>query len=186
MLQYTLISIALAMDCFSVSIATGIAARRILWTQMTLMTLAFGIFQGGMTLIGYHGTLLFSHWITTIDHWIAFTLLLYLGTNMISTLWRKSDNDDDTDTCRLLQPRNIPILAIATSIDALAIGITLACVDSNIWQATPIIALGSSLFTILGLALGLLIGKHISIPAEPLGGIVLIGIGIKILIEHLS
>lgn len=184
MTEYILISIALAMDCFTVSIAAGIAARRILWHQMTHMTIAFGLFQGGMTLIGYHGMNLMRQWIEVIDHWIAFALLCYLGYKMISTLWTKESAQELQPD--ILKPTRIPTIAIATSIDAFAVGITLACVKSDIVPAAAIIALGSSLFTILGLALGITLGKHIKLPAEPIGGVVLICIGIKILIEHLG
>ena len=123
-------------------------------------------------------------WIEVIDHWIAFALLCYLGYKMISTLWTKESAQELQPD--ILKPTRIPTIAIATSIDAFAVGITLACVKGDIVPAAAIIALGSSLFTILGLALGITLGKHIKLPAEPIGGVVLICIGIKILIEHLG
>lgn len=184
MTEYVLISIALAMDCFSVSIATGIAARRVMWSHMTLMTLAFGVFQGGMTLIGYLGMNSMRHWIESVDHWIAFVLLSYLGFNMISTLWTEDDRQEFTPD--ILKMSHIPTMAVATSIDALAVGITFACVRSDIVTASLTIALGSSLFTVLGLCIGIMVGQRLKLPAEPIGGLVLIGIGIKILIEHLG
>ena len=163
MAEILLIAIALAIDCFTVSIAAGVTARRIIWKPMTLMTLAFGIFQGGMTAIGYFGMEMLARWIEKFDHWLAFILLCYLGFNMISTAWNK----EESANMDLLALRNIPTLAVATSIDALAVGISFAC-------------------TITGLGLGIKAGRHIPFPAEPLGGIVLIGIGVKILVEHLS
>ena len=179
------------MDCFSVSIAAGVTARRVILKPMLLMVLAFGAFQGGMTLAGYLGMAYFSSWIESIDHWIAFALLTYLGVNMIRTIWQK-EKDEKLD---LLSARNIPTLAVATSIDALAVGISYACVgfgEISSWCPWPallaclIIALGSSLFTVLGLSIGIIAGKRITFPVEPIGGLVLIAIGIKILVEHLS
>lgn len=200
MTEIILISIALAMDCFSVSIAAGVTARRMVIKPMLLMVLAFGIFQGGMTLIGYLCMRCFSGWIGSIDHWIAFFLLTYLGLNMILTLWRKESplqlpQSGESPVCRLLEIKNIPMLAVATSIDALAVGISFACVgfgQLSSWCTFPaavactIIALTSSLFTIAGLSIGITAGKRITFPVEPIGGIVLIAIGLKILIEHLS
>lgn len=181
MVEILLIAIALAIDCFTVSIAAGVTARRIIWKPMIIMTLAFGIFQGGMTVIGYFGMDLLAHWIETFDHWLAFILLLYLGFNMISTIWNK----EESTNMDLLALHNIPTLAVATSIDALAVGISFACVGFQ-WSYVVIIALISSLATIIGLGIGIKAGQRIPFPVEPLGGIVLIGIGVKILIEHLS
>ncbi len=181
MAEILLIAIALAIDCFTVSIAAGVTARRIIWKPMTLMTLAFGIFQGGMTAIGYFGMEMLARWIEKFDHWLAFILLCYLGFNMISTAWNK----EESANMDLLALRNIPTLAVATSIDALAVGISFSCIGFQ-WYYIIIIALVSSLATITGLGLGIKAGSHIPFPAEPLGGIVLIGIGVKILVEHLS
>lgn len=182
MIEYILIGIALAMDCFSVSIAAGIQARRTVLTPMLLMIVAFGVFQSGMTALGYYGMSIFSGWIETFDHWIAFALLTYLGYNMISTLW-KTDEDEKMN---LLAVKNIPLMAVATSIDALAVGISFACISTeSILLATLTIGICSSIFTIAGLSLGIQAGKRIPFPVEPIGGAVLITIGVKILIEHL-
>ena len=127
MAEILLIAIALAIDCFTVSIAAGVTARRIIWKPMTLMTLAFGIFQGGMTAIGYFGMEMLARWIEKFDHWLAFILLCYLGFNMISTAWNK----EESANMDLLALRNIPTLAVATSIDALAVSHTFPCRTSG-------------------------------------------------------
>ena len=185
-LEYWLLGIALAMDCFTVSIAVGIEEHRIIPLKMTLMALAFGIFQGGMTWLGFMGTTLFSSYIQSFDHWIAFALLAYLGGNMIWSSLHKKEGEEVT----LLTYANIPTMAVATSIDALAVGISFACLSNmtNGVMLVPvcIIALCSLLFSIAGLGIGIYIGKKIHLPVEIVGGIILIIIGIKILIEHLS
>lgn len=180
MIEIILIAMALAADCLTVSIAAGVATRRLIWRPMTLMVLSFGIFQGGMTVAGYYGMELLANRVQDFDHWIAFFLLCYIGINMIRTAWRK----DESPRVDFLSLRNIPILALATSIDAFAIGISFAC-TSFLWSYAIIIAVTSSIATIAGLGTGIQIGRRISFPTEPVGGIVLIAIGIKILVEHL-
>lgn len=188
--EIILLSIALAMDCFTVSIAAGITARRVVRWPMTVMALSFGLFQGGMTLLGYVGMDQFRDQLESIDHWIAFSLLLYLGTRMIL----ESRKEEEEKTLDLLSLRTIPTMAVATSIDALAVGISMSCsVDTEslsvwraLWYPVLMIGLGSLLFTILGLGIGIKVGRHINWPVEAVGGVVLIGIGVKILIEHLA
>lgn len=181
LLEIFFLGVALAMDCFTVSVAAGISARSLIMRPMARLTVCFGLFQGGMTLLGYFGTSFFSSWIESFDHWIAFALLMYLGINMI----RSGFTDNEEKQMDLLAGKNVVTLSIATSIDALAVGISLACVDSNIWFSAMVIAICSSLFTIVGLALGIMAGKKITFPVEPIGGIVLICIGIKVLMENI-
>lgn len=180
-LEIILLGVALAMDCFTVSIAAGISARRVVMMPMARLAACFGIFQGGMTLLGYFGTAIFSEWIEAFDHWIAFGLLMYLGVNMI----RSGFCDDEEKQMDLLAGKNVVTLSVATSIDALAVGISLACVECSIWMPAAVIGLCSTLFTAGGLALGIAAGKRIRIPVEPVGGVVLICIGIKVLMENL-
>jgi len=184
-IEIWLLAIALAMDCFTVSIAAGLSARKIILFPMITMILLFGLFQGGMTWIGYIGTSLFYQYFTSIDHWIAFALLSYLGGNMI---WG-SLHPENEHGGEILCYRKLPTLAIATSIDALAVGISFACMESMTQNSIliPVIIIGvcSSLFTILGLGIGIVAGKKLNLNVELIGGIILISIGIKILIEHL-
>jgi putative Mn2+ efflux pump MntP len=183
-LEIWLLGIALAMDCFSVSVAQGLSAKRIVWSPMTALALSFGIFQGGMTLLGYMGTSVFSHHFQHLDY-LAVILLFYLGIKMI---WEGCKRKDEKTT-NLLKPLNIITLSVATSIDALAVGISFACMQnattSLVVLAAGIIGLCSTLFSIVGLWLGIQASQHINIKSEILGGIILICIGLKILVENL-
>ncbi len=190
-LEIIILAIALAMDCFTVSIACGLAQKKVVRGPMTAMIFLFGIFQGGMTLAGWYGGSLFSNIVRPIDHWIAFALLAYLGGKMVYEAYRPKEDEKECSACKkgLLRTRNLITMAVATSIDALAVGVSfafLALSSMRLYTACLIIALASSLFTLLGLGIGIFAGKRIKFPVEALGGIILIGIGIKILIEHLS
>lgn len=190
-LEIIILAIALAMDCFTVSIACGLAQKKVVRGPMTAMIFLFGIFQGGMTLAGWYGGSLFSNIVRPIDHWIAFALLAYLGGKMVYEAYRPKEDEEECSACKkcLLRTRNLITMAVATSIDALAVGVSfafLALSSMRLYTACLIIALASSLFTLLGLGIGIFAGKRIKFPVEALGGIILIGIGIKILIEHLS
>lgn len=190
-LEIIILAIALAMDCFTVSIACGLAQKKVVRGPMTAMIFLFGIFQGGMTLAGWYGGSLFSNIVRPIDHWIAFALLAYLGGKMVYEAYCPKEDEEECSACKkgLLRTRNLITMAVATSIDALAVGVSfafLALSSMRLYTACLIIALASSLFTLLGLGIGIFAGKRIKFPVEALGGIILIGIGIKILIEHLS
>lgn len=179
------LGIALAMDCFTVSIAAGLTQKKVVPDKMLAMILAFGLFQGGMTWIGYLGATLAHSLIESTDHWIAFVLLCYLGGKMI---WESLKGNEEEKNS-LLTWMNIPTLAIATSIDALAVGVSFACADgisgNSIIYAVAVIAFCSSILTMVGLGIGLFAGKKLNFPVEAIGGVILIVIGVKILIEHL-
>lgn len=184
-LEIWLLGIALAMDCFSVSIAQGLSAKRVVWPSMTALALSFGIFQGGMTLLGYMGTSMFSQHFQHLEY-IASILLFYLGIKMI---WEGCKKKEEDESVNMLKPLNIITLSVATSIDALAVGISFACLQGvtlqAILNAACIIGICSTLFSVAGLYLGIKASQHINIRSEILGGIILICIGLKILIEHL-
>ena len=184
-----LLSVALAMDCFTVSIMSGVILRRRLCAAILRMALLFGIFQALMPLLGWAGTAHFSQYLEAVDHWIAFGLLVLIGGKMIK------DGLSDGDEEQHFNPSSIWMiltLAIATSIDALAIGISFACLSYNNFStiAYPVVVIGfvSLLFSLMGLFLGVTFGKRIEKMLKPelAGGIILILIGIKILIEHLE
>lgn len=178
-----LIGLALAIDCLTVSIATGIATHRVLWRPMTTMALAFGLFQGGMLALGYLGTSALAQYIQAFDHWIAFGLLLFLGGRMIyGDFWGEKEGATSK-----LSLGNILLMAVATSIDALAVGVSMACSGDETGLLTPtcIVALCSSVLTVVGLVVGIEVGKHIQWHIEAIGGLVLITIGIKIVCEHI-
>ena len=187
-IELWLLAVGLAMDCFAVSIASGIILKRIRWRAMLTMAFAFGLFQALMPFIGWMCTYMFSHLIENIDHWIAFAILAFLGGRMIRESFKDEECKHEYDPTRL---KVVLILAIATSIDALAVGISFSCLGINTFTdiLTPvsIIGLVSSLLSMAGLLFGIRFGCGIAhkIRAELLGGIILVAIGTKILIEHL-
>lgn len=189
-LDIALLSVALAMDCFTVSIVCGISCRRWMPRLMLQMSVLFGVFQALMPLIGWLGTSLFSQYLEAVDHWIAFGLLAYLGGRMIREAVLNHNKDDDHHAIPSALTTQL-ILAVATSIDALAVGISLGCIGYiHLSQLTiPLMAIGvgSFLFSIAGNMLGIRFGAPIRrrINPELLGGIILVFIGIKVLLSHL-
>lgn len=181
-----LLGLALAMDCFTVSIASGTIAKRFVPHSMAVMVTAFGAFQGGMVLSGWYVSRLFSRFLEPVDHWVAFGLLAFIGVQMI----REGFGNEKEHKFNPLDNKVIFTLAIATSIDALAVGVSMAFMQIHSWNAVlppaGIIALISSLLTLAGLATGIFIGRKMPFRTEPIGGIILIGIGIHIIIGHLS
>lgn len=183
-----LIAVGLAMDCFAVSIASGIILKRAYWRPMLTMAFFFGLFQGLMPLLGWIGTFTFSRMIEHVDHWIAFGILAFLGGRMIHESLKDEDERQDFDPTRLSM---ILALAVATSIDALAVGISFACLGyhrlSQMVSPIGIIGLVSFLFSLTGLSIGIRFGGGIArkLKAELWGGVILVGIGVKILVEHL-
>lgn len=185
-IELWLVAVALAMDCLTVSIATGISSRKVLLRPMATMAMAFGLFQGGMFALGHWCTVAFISYIQTLDHWIAFGLLTYLGGNMIYGDLKGGEEESKTEQISI---SNILTMAVATSIDALAVGVSYACVDGatqnvTFTYATLVIGLCSTLLSIIGLGIGIQAGKRMNWHAEVIGGIVLILIGVKILWEH--
>jgi len=182
-----LLSVALAMDCFTVSIMSGVILRRQLSTAILRMALLFGIFQAAMPLIGWLGTAHFSQYLEAVDHWIAFGLLAFIGGKMI---W-ESFGDESHQTFNPLSLHTQLLLAVATSIDALAVGISMACLGyEHVSQLTvPLLMIGvvSSVFSVTGYLLGIRFGKAITKRLKPelAGGLVLLFIGFKVLLSHL-
>jgi len=186
-LDLILLSVALAMDCFTVSITSGLIQRRLVLKTMLVTALMFGLFQGIMPIIGWLGISSFSSALERWDHWIAFGLLAVLGGRMILSGLKSDDDEKTFDPSRF---STTITMAVATSIDALAVGLSFGCSGyvtfTSILLPVIIIAIGSFLFSIAGFMIGAYAGKRISFPVEILGGIILIGIGIKILVEHLT
>ena len=188
MLEHILIALALAMDCFAVSVVCGVIIRRREVGIMLRLAFLFGFFQALMPLIGWALTSRFSTYLTAVDHWIAFTLLAFIGGKMILDSFQADEEPH-------LNPSSLKTqlaLSVATSIDALAVGITYACTGYQTWRSIslPLAVIGmvSFLMSILGFCLGARFGESVNKKMRPelLGGIILIGIGVKILIEHLS
>lgn len=187
-LEIWLLAVGLAMDCFAVSIASGILLKRRLWRPMLTMAFFFGLFQALMPLIGWAGASAFSHLIESIDHWIAFAILAFLGGRMISESFKDEECKQEYDPKSL---KMILALAVATSIDALAVGVSFAFLGmrgfAEILPPVSIIGFVSFVLSIAGLLFGIRFGCGIArkLRAELWGGIILIIIGTKILIEHL-
>ena len=182
-----LLSIALAMDCFAVSIVSGVLIRRKLWRVMLQTAFFFGLFQALMPLIGWLAISSLAQYIEAFDHWTAFGLLVYLGVGMIRESGRPEE-EHHFNPCKL---KTQLVQAVATSIDALAIGISMAVTGyqqlSQLTLPLIIIGIGSFFFSVLGFLLGIRFGRGIRQRLKPelLGGIILLIIGIKILLSHL-
>ena len=185
MTLYTIITLAvgLAMDAFAVSICQGLRMQKINIKGALFISGMFGLFQGGMPLLGYIVGKQFETYITSIDHWIAFILLGLIGFNMI-----KESLDPENDCCELFEfnLKEITILAIATSIDALAVGITFAFLKVDVTVAVILIGLITFMICFGGIFIGHHFGSKYKTKAELLGGIILVCIGLKILLEHLG
>ncbi|MBQ8501624.1 MAG: manganese efflux pump [Bacteroides sp.] len=187
-LEIWLLAVGLAMDCFAVSIASGIILKRTKWWPMLVMAFFFGLFQGVMPLIGWIGASLFNHLIEDIDHWIAFAILAFLGGRMVKESLKEEECKHEFDPTSL---KVVLALAVATSIDALAVGVSFAFMGvndySDILPAVGIIAWVSFFLSLVGLLLGIRFGCSLARRLNPelWGGIILIIIGIKILMEHL-
>lgn len=185
-LENWLIAFGLAMDCLAVSIASGIILKKVQWKSMLVMAFFFGFFQGLMPFIGWLGASRFSHLIENIDHWIAFLILLFLGVRMVRESFKEEDCKKEFNPSSL---KVVLTLAVATSIDALAVGVSYAFLGIRTVDAiiSPIliIAFVSFVLSLLGLLFGIYFGCKRNLKVELWGGLILIAIGTKILIEHL-
>ena len=181
--ELILIAIGLAMDAFAVSVGKGLTVDKVTPRHAISAGMWFGGFQALMPIIGYMLGHSFQHVVSSIDHWIAFALLLLIGLNMIrETLWADDKESHDSD----FGPRKMFVMAVATSIDALTIGITLAFLNVNIWLAAAVIGLITFALSAMGVILGSRFGAKFGSKAGILGGVVLIALGVKILLEHLG
>ena len=183
-LSIIIIGIGLAMDCFAVSISKGVCLKKFKLKKALRMAFLFGLFQGIMPLVGYFGGRSFAQLISNFDHWIAFTLLGAIGAKMFIEGLKPIDPHCETDH-NSFKWKTLITLAFATSIDALATGIVFVPFPDKVWIAVTSIGLISFLFSITGVYLGVHFRQRIKINVEILGGIILIGIGLKILMEHL-
>lgn len=177
-----LTSVGLAMDAFAVSISGGISIKKVTLKDSLIIATFFGGFQFIMPLLGWSSGLFFRDFIISFDHWIAFGLLGLIGGKMIYESFQNDEEEEGTDF------RNLSVLltlAIATSIDALAIGLTFSVIKTPIVEASIIIGIITFLICLFGVFVGNKFGHLFEKQAETIGGIILIGIGVKILIEHL-
>ena len=187
-IEILLIGVGLSMDAFAVSICKGLGMTKLNKKQAVTIGLYFGGFQALMPFIGYILGIQFEKYITSIDHWIAFVLLAFIGGKMVYEAIKEEDSDEQVEKDLALNQGEMFLLAIATSIDALAVGITFAFAYDklNIYWAITIIGLTTFVLSILGVVVGNFFGSKYKKKAEIIGGIILILIGIKILFEHLG
>ena len=176
--ELILIAIGLSMDAFAVSVCKGLSTKNLKTWQMFVTGAWFGIFQALMPLIGYFGAISFIDYITAYDHWLAFALLLYLGVNMIREAKEACSVKHSYTT------KEMAVLAVATSIDALAVGISLAFLNTNIWLASSMIGVVTFAIATFGGMAGFRLGSAVGKNANIIGGLVLIAIGVKIVLEH--
>ena len=186
-IEFFLTGIGLSMDAFAVAICKGLGMRKVNYKQMLLIALFFGGFQALMPLLGWLLGRQFEQYITSIDHWIAFALLVLIGANML----REARKGDDTTDGETVYDAPLPLwqlllMAIATSIDALAVGISFAFLGVNIWLAIAIIGTTTFLISAAGVFIGNRFGNRYEKRATIAGGIILILLGVKILLEHLG
>ncbi len=180
--ELLLLAVGVSMDAFAVSIGKGLSARKVTVREALAVALWFGGFQALMPVIGYFLGAGFADLVEKIDHWIAFALLAMIGVNMIREALKAGDAEP-ADASFAFRP--MLLLAVATSIDALAVGVSLAFVKADIWRSIAIIGVTTALFSVVGLLIGKKVGKRFHKDAQILGGVILIAIGLKILIEHL-
>lgn len=190
MLAYVVAGFALAMDAFAVSVSAGICVADLRFRHALRAAFAFGFFQFAMPLLGYALGSGFAAYIRAWDHWLAFGLLVLVGAKMIKESFEIRDeascSEDDLKKKNVLDPRTLLVLAVATSIDALAVGVSYSVIDAPIWLAAGIIGVVTFALCLVGCEFGKRIGARFERWAEVAGGVALIGIGAKILIEHLA
>lgn len=182
-LELLILAVGLSMDAFAVSICKGLAMKKAAWKTQLCCGAWFGGFQALMPLIGYFLGSLFIDAISAIDHWIAFALLAIIGINML----REALNGEEETTDADLSVKTMFLMAVATSIDALAVGISLAMAGvSNIFLAVLLIGVTTFVLSAIGVRVGNVFGSRYEKKAELMGGVILILLGVKILLEHLG
>ena len=182
-----LMGVSLAMDAFAVSVCKGLAMRKVNKKQCLVIALFFGGFQALMPFLGWLLGTRFEGYITSIDHWIAFILLGFIGGKMVVEAIRdKGEEPEITEIDPPLDIKELFVLAVATSIDALAVGITFAFLEIPIVEAMLIIGITTFVISVAGVYIGNFFGNKYKSKAELVGGIILILIGLKILLEHLG
>lgn len=177
------LALGLSMDAFAVSICKGLAMKRATWKESCLCGLWFGGFQALMPLLGFFLGSLFADAVRNVDHWVAFFLLGIIGINMLKEAFQEDGGDSGSD----MSVKTMFILAVATSIDALAVGISLAMAgDVDIVRAVALIGILTFGMSAAGVQIGNIFGSRFEKKAQITGGVILIVLGIKILLEHLG
>lgn len=180
LIETVFIAIGLAMDAFAVSVCKGLSMKKMSWKKAGIIALYFGTFQMLMPLVGYILGTSFSDLLEKIDHWIAFILLVFIGGKMIKEAFSKEESLNDK-----VDFNTMVLLAIATSIDALAVGITYAFLEaSNVFSSFALIGIITFVISLFGVKIGNRFGNKYGNKAELVGGLILVFIGFKILLEH--
>jgi len=177
------IALGLAMDAFAVAIGAGLQLCGATPRQVFRLAWHFGLFQALMPIIGWLAGRTVSEYIEPVDHWIAFGLLAFIGGKMI---YEAFQHDEEAEVCDPTKGWRMVMLSIATSIDALAVGLSLALLGTSIWWPALVIGVVAGVMTIIGMELGKRFGALLGRRMEVVGGLILIAIGIKILVEHLT
>lgn len=187
-IELFLLGVGLAMDAFAVSICKGLKMKTVNKKHCFVIALFFGGFQALMPFIGWLLGRQFEQYITKIDHWIAFLLLVAIGGKMIVDVLKGEEEDDEVCPCEIekLDVKELFLLAIATSIDALAVGITFAFLQVSIVPAITIIGVVTFVISAVGVFVGNIFGSKYKSKAEFVGGVILVLIGVKILLDHLG
>lgn len=181
-LEILVIAVGLSMDAFAVSICKGLSVCKVRPRNAFSVALWFGGFQALMPVLGFFLGVSFADFVASVDHWIAFVLLAIIGGHMLKEAF------EDEDSCHVdpdFSFKTMFAMAVATSIDAFAIGVSFAFLQVNIWMAVGLIGLTTGVFSAVGIYLGNMFGSIYKSKAEFAGGLILIAMGVKILIEHL-
>ncbi|SYZ32414.1 Putative manganese efflux pump [Propionibacterium australiense] len=177
------VGLSVSADAFAASLASGLQMMRLLWGRAFLIAGVFGLFQALMPLLGWALTSRFAGLVEPVDHWIAFGLLGFIGGKMI---WEALHPEDENPRAEWMGLKRLLLLGVATSIDAAAVGISMAVLDVPIIQAVAVIGLTTFVIALAGVPIGHSLGARFRTPAEVLGGVLLIALGTKILLEHLG
>ena len=183
--EVLIIAVGLSMDAFAVALCKGLSMKKLNIKYGIIIALFFGVFQALMPLIGWFISSRFEKYIKAYDHWIAFAILLIIGAKMIIDAIKES-RDPEKETEFRFKVTEMLILAVATSIDALAVGVSFGLLEINIWSSISIIGCVTFILSFIGVIIGNFFGSRFKTKAEIAGGIILILLGVKILLEHLG
>jgi putative Mn2+ efflux pump MntP len=185
-MELVLIAVSLSMDAFAVALSKGLSMKKLNYAHGAIIALFFGVFQGIMPLIGWLLGKQLEQYIVSVDHWIAFVLLAYIGGRMVYDTLRDKEDDEVTAVESKIDYKEMLMLSVATSIDALMIGVAFASLQTPIIPSVCLIASITFGLSFLGVIVGNRFGLKFKKKAEIAGGVVLILIGLKVLLEHLG
>ncbi len=186
-IELFILAVGLSMDAFAVSVCKGLSMKKANVKGMALCGIWFGGFQALMPLIGFWLGSLFARQIVAVDHWIAFALLAFIGLNMLKEAFSSENNESDSNKNSDFSVKTMFAMAVATSIDALAVGVSLSMAGGvNIWTSIALIGIITFALSAIGVKIGSIFGDKFEKKAQAAGGVILILLGIKILLEHLG